>query len=143
MVIGISGIFFPADSTPEERGAKMTPLLIALVVLWLVTREYENKHWYNQGVKFTESKEYEKALNAYDQALINNDKNPDIWNNKCFVLIKLGRCNEAITAGNIAVQLKPNDPELWDTLRDAYIACNNQEKADECQKNVLRLKKKL
>jgi tetratricopeptide (TPR) repeat protein len=97
---------------------------------------------YNKGVEFTESKEYEKALNAYDQALLLNDKNPDIWNNKSVVLTKLGRCNEAIIAGNKAVQLKPNDPELWDTLYDAYITCNNQEKADECRKNIIRLRKK-
>ena len=60
-------------------------------------------------------------IESYPWGVINNDKNPDIWNNKCFVLIKLGRCNEAIIAGNKAVQLKPNDPELWDTLHDAYI----------------------
>jgi len=131
LVISISGIFFPPYSTPEERGAKMFPWLFFLAITWLLVREYEKKHWYNLEVKFTESKEYEKALNAYDQALINNDKNPDIWNNKCFVLIKLGRCNEAIIAGNNAVKLKPNDPELWDTLRQA----------EKCQKNNLRARK--
>ena len=56
-------------------------------------------------------------------------------------MTKLGKCDEAINAGNIAVELAPNDPVLWETLRDAYIGCNDQEKADECQKNILRLKK--
>jgi tetratricopeptide (TPR) repeat protein len=130
LVIGISGIFFPPDSTPEQRGGKMVWLLVGLLGFWFGVRAYEGK-WYNKGVDFTESKEYEKALNAYDQALLNDDKNPDIWNNKCFVLTKLGRCDEAIIAGNKAVQLNPKDPELRDTLRQA----------EECQKNMLRVRK--
>jgi tetratricopeptide (TPR) repeat protein len=108
----------------------------------LMDRFLDDKHWYNRGVSFTESKEYEKALKAYDRALAYNEKDPDIWNNRCYVLTKLGKCDEAINDGNTAVELKPNDPELWDTLRNAYINCNNQEKADECHKNILRLKRK-
>lgn len=126
--------------------------LLGLFVYWIFVKIFkdgnidynpkDSKFWYNKGVKFSESKEYEKALLAYDQALTFNDKDPDIWNNKCYVLTKLGNCDEAIKAGKTAVELAPNDPVLWETLRDAYIGCNNQEKADECQKNVLRLKKK-
>ncbi|MDP3396403.1 MAG: tetratricopeptide repeat protein [Methanoregula sp.] len=83
--------------------------------------------------------EYERALYRYNQALAINDTDPNIWDKKCFVLIQLGRFEEAIDAGKIGVQLAPNDPELWDTLHDAYISSNNLEKADECWKNVLNL----
>jgi tetratricopeptide (TPR) repeat protein len=124
--------------------------LIAWFTKWVINRKQKalkepknnielSEVWYNKGVDFSDSKEYEKALMAYDQALTFNDKDQDIWNNKSYVLTKLGKCDEAINAGNIAVKLAPNDPVLWKTLRDAYIGCNNQEKADECQKNVLKL----
>lgn len=55
------------------------------------------------------------------------------------VLTKLGRYKEAIDSGKTGVQLAPNDPELWDTLRDAYLHNKNHEKADECRKHVLDL----
>jgi len=97
--------------------------------------------WYNKGVNFSDSKEYEKALMAYDQALTFNNKDPDVWNNKCSILTKLGRYDEAIKAGNIAVELEPYDPVLWDTLHAAYIGGNNQEKAEECSKKISDIKK--
>lgn len=125
--------------------------LIGLMAYWVFVKifkegdvEYhpkDSKFWYNKGVNFSDSKEYEKALMAYDQALIYNDKDSDIWNNKCYVLTKLGKYDEAIKSGKIAVELAPNDSDLWETLRDAFIGYNDRENADECQKNVIRLKK--
>jgi len=85
--------------------------------------------------------EHERILRDCNQALAQNDKNPDLWNTKCLVLIQLGNYKEAIEAGKIAVQLAPNDPEFWDSLRTAYNFEGNQQKANECQKNVSDLLK--
>jgi hypothetical protein len=98
------------------------------------------KFWYNEGVNFTESKEYEKALEAYKKALTFDSKDPDIWNNKCYILNKLAKYDEAVLAGNEGVKLSPQDPEIWDNLCDAYIGCNNREKADECKKNINKIR---
>jgi len=78
--------------------------------------------FYNEGLVLSESGDYEKALAAYNQALPFTDKNPNIWNNKCYVLTKLGRYDEAIDAGKVAVQLAPNDAEIRDTLQTALTA---------------------
>jgi len=91
----------------------------------------EQKIWYNKGLKFSSLNEYEKALDAYNTALTFNDKNADVWNNKSYVLIKLGKYDDAIKACKIAVELAPNDPEIQDTLKEAYNAKNNQ-KCDHC-----------
>jgi len=80
-------------------------------------------------------------LRAYNKALTFDSKDPDIWNNKCYILNKLGNYDEAVLAGNEGVNLSPQDPEIWDNLCDAYTGCNNRVKADECQKNVVSLKK--
>jgi tetratricopeptide (TPR) repeat protein len=98
--------------------------------------------WYNKAVIFSESKEYEKALMAFDTALKYSVYNPVIWNAKCNLLNKLGKYEEAVKVGNVAVQNIPLNVEIWDNLTDAYIGCKNQEKADECQKNVLKLREK-
>jgi tetratricopeptide (TPR) repeat protein len=94
------------------------------------------KYWYNKGVEFSESNDYKKALIAYNQALVFGDKDPDIWNNKCYVLFKLGWYEEAINAGKIGVNLAPNDPVIWENLRNAYLANNNPEKAAECNNKI-------
>jgi tetratricopeptide (TPR) repeat protein len=80
------------------------------------------EYYYNQGVHFMNAKKYENALAAYNQALTFNDKDADIWNNKSFVLIHLGRYDEAIEVGKVAVQLAPNDAEIRDTLQTALAA---------------------
>ena len=94
------------------------------------------KYWYNKGVEFSESNKYENALQAYNQALVFGDKDPDIWNNKCYVLFKLGWYEEAINAGKIGVNLAPNDHVIWENLRNAYLANNNPEKAAECNNKI-------
>jgi len=97
--------------------------------------------WYNKGLKFLESKEYENANSAFDRALKYNNKDARVWNIKCHDLNKIGNYEDAVKVGNTAVQKIPDNIELWDNLTDAYIGCKNQEKADKCQKNVLHLKK--
>jgi len=88
-----------------------------------------------------EKKLYERILQECDQALALNEKDPDLWNKKCLVLRELGLRKDAIEAGEIAVQLAPNDPDVWDSLRLCYAGDWNKEKADECQKHVSDLLK--
>lgn len=85
--------------------------------------------------------EYERALHRYNQELVINDKDSNIWDKKCFVLIQLGRYEEAVDAGKTGVQLTPNEPELWDTLHRASVLSKNQEMAEECRKILLNLTK--
>ena len=80
------------------------------------------EYYFNQGIYFSKTKQYEKALAAYNQAINNDDKDADTWNNKSFVLTKLGRYDEAIEAGKVALQLAPNDAEIKDTLQTALAA---------------------
>jgi tetratricopeptide (TPR) repeat protein len=85
-----------------------------------------SKLWFKKGLELSALNEYEKSLNAYNKALTFNDKDPDTWNNKSYVLIRLKKYDEAIKAGRIAVDLAPNDPEIQDTLNEAYKASKNQ-----------------
>ena len=80
------------------------------------------------------------ALPECNQALARNDKDPRLWNKRCRILMELGWRKEAIKAGKTAVELAPDDPDVWETLQDAYRGCNDREKADECQKNVDKVK---
>ena len=88
------------------------------------------KFWYNKGLDFSESHEYEKALQSYNKALTFDSHDPDIWNDRCYTLNKLAQYDEAVRSGNKAIQISPEDPRIWNNLCDAYFACNNREKAE-------------
>jgi tetratricopeptide (TPR) repeat protein len=84
-------------------------------------------------------KEYTRILQECDQALALNDKNPDLWKHKCYVLLILGRPQEAIEAGKIAVELAPNDSNMWEALSQSYSHGGEPQKVDECQKKAADL----
>lgn len=117
-------------------------LIISLIMMRQVSPQKENssEYWYNKGVEFSESHQYENALQAYNKALSIDNRDPDIWNNICYVLIKLGRYEDAIHSGVAGANLAPNDPEIWETLRNAYLANHNPEKAAECENKISGLR---
>lgn len=98
------------------------------------------KYWYNKGVDFSNAQDYKSAISSYNQALAIDDKDPDIWNNMCFALLKQGWYEQAISAGTVGTNLAPDDPVIWENLRDAYYANNEPAKASECQNKISSLK---
>ena len=53
-----------------------------------------------RGKSFLESGDFDKALDFFEQALLLNPKNPDLWNYKGIVLRSLGRYAESIDCFN-------------------------------------------
>jgi tetratricopeptide (TPR) repeat protein len=86
--------------------------------------------------------ENERILQDCNKALELNNKDPYLWNKKCLILIKLSKSLEAVEAGKIAVQLAPNDPELWNAFSSAYKLHGCPIAAERCQNIILDLKRK-
>lgn len=61
------------------------------------------------GIKNLEDGNYEDALSFFDQALLLEPENPDLWNQKGIVLRSLGRYEEASECYNKSLQLDPRD----------------------------------
>ena len=62
-----------------------------------------------KGKKFFENGEYLEAMQCYEQAILLNPNDPDLWNSKGLVLRTLGRYNEAIECFNKSLQIDPRD----------------------------------
>ena len=61
------------------------------------------------GKKQLEDRHYNEALNSFEQAILLNQKDPDLWNLKGIALRSLGRYDEAIKCFNKSLEIDPRD----------------------------------
>ena len=54
---------------------------------------------------------YNDALSFFDQALLDEPTNPDLWNYKGIALRSLGRYDEALECYNKSLEIEPKDKE--------------------------------
>lgn len=63
----------------------------------------------DKGNRFLEAGKFEEALGFFDQALLLNQNDPELWNHKGVTLRSMGRYNEAIECFNKSLELDPRD----------------------------------
>ena len=63
----------------------------------------------SDGKSFLENGDFDKALGFFEQALLLNPKNPDLWNYKCTALRSMGRYGESMDCFNASLKLDARD----------------------------------
>lgn len=63
----------------------------------------------SKGKVFFENGQYLEAMACYEQAILINPNDPDLWNSKGLVLRAIGRHDEAIECFNKSLQIDPRD----------------------------------
>jgi len=63
------------------------------------------------GKKLLDAENYNDALSFFDQALLQDPTNPDLWNYKGIALRSLGRYAEALQCYNKSLEIEPRDKE--------------------------------
>ena len=61
------------------------------------------------GKSFLENGDFDKSLEFFEQALLIDPKNPDLWNYKGTALRSLGRYGESMDCFNNSLKLDPRD----------------------------------
>ncbi len=62
-----------------------------------------------KGQSFLEDGKFDDALGFFEQALLLNQDDPDLWNNKGIALRSLGRYEEAMECFNKSLKIDPRD----------------------------------
>ena len=63
----------------------------------------------SKGENFMENGQYEDALACFEQAILLNPEDPDLWNSKASALRSMGRYEEAIECFNRSLEIDPRD----------------------------------
>ena len=63
----------------------------------------------DNGNRSIEAGKFEEALGFFEQALLLNQNDPQLWNHKGVALRSMGRYDEAIECFNKSLELDPRD----------------------------------
>jgi len=64
-----------------------------------------------EGKLLLENGKFEEALGFFEQALLLNQNDPELWNHKGIALRSIGRYDEALECFNRSLEIDPRDKE--------------------------------
>ena len=88
-----------------DRGEYINALEVAEQLLEMEEKE---SYWITVGYLFTQMKEYERSLIAYQNVLHINPKNERVWFNIGYSFLVLGDVRQALRSFNRAIKLSPD-----------------------------------
>ncbi len=123
-------LFYPGNSNViDMKIGQIIPFLAILFLFFVLVQPVmaaENKTedaataFYNTGIMLLEEKQYERAIEAFDNALASNttmirfsDALLYTYQDKAFALIQLNNYTEAVQTLDQGLSLYPDDEKLW------------------------------
>ena len=88
---------------------------------------------------FKEARIFDRAVNAYQQALLLNQSHAVVHGNLASVYYEQGRLDLAIETYRTAIQLQPNFPDAFCNLANALKDRGNVTEAESCYEEALKL----
>lgn len=82
--------------------------------------------WYLLGRAFMAGQRYNKAYEAYQQAVYRDGRNPTFWCSIGVLYFQINQYRDALDAYSRAIRINPYISEVWYNLGSLYESCNNQ-----------------
>ncbi|ODQ74569.1 hypothetical protein LIPSTDRAFT_81159 [Lipomyces starkeyi NRRL Y-11557] len=82
--------------------------------------------WYLLGRCYMAQQKYNKAYEAYQQAVYREGRNPTFWCSIGVLYYQINQYRDALDAYSRAIRLNPYISEVWYDLGTLYESCNNQ-----------------
>jgi tetratricopeptide (TPR) repeat protein len=95
--------------------------------------------WNNKGAIFYNMKDYNEALQAYDNAIKINPLYAEAWANKGVALYDNGSYQEAIRAFNRSISIDPTEGWVWYARGSVYYRLGNYNESLKSYNEALKL----
>ncbi|KAF8330378.1 uncharacterized protein EI90DRAFT_3280956 [Cantharellus anzutake] len=82
--------------------------------------------WYLLGRAYMAGQKYQKAYEAYQQAVYRDGRNPTFWCSIGVLYYNINQYRDALDAYSRAIRINPYISEVWFDLGSLYESCNNQ-----------------
>ena len=82
--------------------------------------------WYLLGRAYMAAQRYNKAYEAYQQAVYRDGRNPTFWCSIGVLYYQINQYRDALDAYSRAIRLNSYISEVWFNLGSLYESCNNQ-----------------
>nr|XP_018266413.1 general transcriptional repressor [Kwoniella dejecticola CBS 10117]OBR88571.1 general transcriptional repressor [Kwoniella dejecticola CBS 10117] len=99
---------------------------VAYLTKSLETDGTDAQSWYLLGRAFMAGQRYNKAYEAYQQAVYRDGRNPTFWCSIGVLYYQINQYRDALDAYSRAIRLNPYISEVWYNLGSLYESCNNQ-----------------
>ncbi|KAI9143845.1 hypothetical protein BKA69DRAFT_1109074 [Paraphysoderma sedebokerense] len=88
--------------------------------------QQDAQSWYLLGRCYMSQQKYNKAYEAYQQAVYRDGRNPIFWCAIGVLYFQISQYRDALDAYSRAIRLNPYISEVWFDLGTLYESCNNQ-----------------
>lgn len=88
--------------------------------------EHDAQTYYLLGRCYMAEQDYNRAYEAYQQAVYRDARNPTFWCSIGVLYYQINQYRDALDAYSRAIRLNPNISEVWYDLGTLYESCNNQ-----------------
>ncbi|KZO99611.1 TPR-like protein, partial [Calocera viscosa TUFC12733] len=87
---------------------------------------FDAQSWYLLGRAYMAAEKYNKAYEAYQQAVYRDGRNPTFWCSIGVLYYQIQQFRDALDAYSRAIRINPYISEVWFDLGCLYESCNNQ-----------------
>ncbi|CEI88757.1 Putative Transcriptional corepressor [Rhizopus microsporus] len=101
-------------------------LAIQFLTRSLKSDSNDAQSWYLLGRCYMAEQNYNKAYEAYQQAVYRDARNPTFWCSIGVLYYQINQYRDALDAYSRAIRLNPYISEVWYDLGTLYESCNNQ-----------------
>lgn len=97
-----------------------------ILITVFVSDPSDAQSWYLLGRAYMAGQKYNKAYEAYQQAVYRDGRNPTFWCSIGVLYFQINQFRDALDAYSRAIRINPYISEVWYDLGSLYESCNNQ-----------------